>query len=32
MLAAIDATGIEEPARAHLREYFQDAATFLINQ
>jgi hemoglobin len=32
MLAAIDATGIEEPARSHMREYFQDAATFLINQ
>jgi hemoglobin len=32
MLAAIDATRIEEPARTHMREYFQDAATFLINQ
>jgi hypothetical protein len=32
MLAAIDATSIEEPARSHMREYFQDAATFLINQ
>jgi len=32
MLAAIDATGIEEPARTHMRDYFQDAATFLINQ
>lgn len=32
MFAAIDATGIEEPARSHLRQYFQDAATFMINQ
>ena len=32
MLAAIDATGIEEPARTHMRDYFQEAATFLINQ
>ena len=32
MLAAIDETGIPEPARANMREYFQDAATFLINQ
>jgi hemoglobin len=32
MLAAIDATGIEEPARTHMRNYFQEAATFLINQ
>lgn len=32
MLAAIDEAGIEEPARRHMRTYFQDAATFLINQ
>ena len=32
MLAAIDATGIQEPARSKMRDYFQDAATFLINQ
>ena len=32
MLEAIDKTGIEEPARSHMQEYFQDAATFLINQ
>ena len=32
MLAAVDATGIEEPSRGQMREYFQDAATFLINQ
>ena len=32
MNAAIDATGIEEPARTHMRDYFDQAATFLINQ
>jgi hemoglobin len=32
MLAAIDETGIQEPARSHLRQYFSEAATFLINQ
>jgi hemoglobin len=32
MLAAIDATGIQEPSRTKMREYFADAATFLINQ
>jgi hemoglobin len=32
MLEAIDKTGIEEPARSHMQQYFQDAATFLINQ
>ncbi len=32
MLAAIDEVGIEEPARGHMRTYFQEAATFLINQ
>jgi len=32
MLAAVDAAGIREPARSHLRAYFQDAATFLMNR
>ena len=32
MLAAIDAVGIEEPSRSQMQEYFQDAATFMINQ
>ena len=32
MLAAVDAVGIAEPARAEMRRYFDDAATFLINQ
>lgn len=32
MLAAVDATGIQEPARTHMRDYFEQAATFLINQ
>src|SRR5687767_96725 len=32
MLAAIDAVGIEEPERSEMREYFDGAATFLINQ
>ncbi|HEX5141841.1 MAG TPA: globin [Dehalococcoidia bacterium] len=32
MLEAVDATGIEEPSRTHLRNYFQEAATFLMNQ
>jgi hemoglobin len=32
MLAALDETGIQEPALSHMRTYFQDAATFLINQ
>jgi hemoglobin len=31
MLAAIDEAGFEEPARGALREYFERAATFLIN-
>jgi hemoglobin len=31
MLAAIDATGIAEPARGHMREYFAGTATFLMN-
>jgi hemoglobin len=32
MLEAIDAVGIPEPARAEMRRYFQDAATFLMNR
>jgi hemoglobin len=32
MLASIDATGISEPARSEMREYFERAATFLMNQ
>jgi hemoglobin len=32
MLAAIDAVEIPEPARTQMQRYFQDAATFLINQ
>ena len=32
MLDAIDATEIPEPARSQMREYFEKAATFLINQ
>jgi hemoglobin len=32
MLEAVDATGIEEPSRTHLRNYFQEAATLLMNQ
>jgi hemoglobin len=32
MLAAIDEAGFAEPARGALREYFERAATFLINQ
>jgi hemoglobin len=32
MLAAIDEAGFEEPARSALRDYFERAATFLINQ
>jgi len=31
MLAAVDAIGIENPARQEMRNYFRDAATFLIN-
>lgn len=31
MLAAIDEAGFVEPARTALREYFERAATFLIN-
>jgi hemoglobin len=32
MLAAIDAVGIAEPARTSVREYFERAGTFMINQ
>jgi hemoglobin len=32
MLAALDATGIQEPARTQMRDYFRDASAFLINQ
>jgi hemoglobin len=32
MLAAIDSVAITEPARSQMRKYFEDAATFLINQ
>jgi hemoglobin len=32
MLAAIDEAGFAEPARGALRDYFERAATFLINQ
>ncbi len=32
MLAAIDAVGIQEPARSTMREYFERGATFMINQ
>jgi hemoglobin len=32
MLAALDKSGIQEPAYTHMRDYFQEAATFLINQ
>lgn len=31
MLAAIDAVGIEDPARAIMREYFERASTHMIN-
>jgi len=32
MLEAIDETGIAEPARTLMRDYFDRAATFMINQ
>jgi hemoglobin len=32
MLAALEQTDIPEPARSQMRDYFQEAATFLINQ
>ncbi len=31
MLAAIDAVGIEEPAREEMRAYFKRAAPFMVN-
>lgn len=31
MLAAIDAVGIEEPARTVMRDYFERASEFMIN-
>jgi hemoglobin len=32
MLAAIDAAGVEESARNEMRDYFERAATFMINR
>jgi hemoglobin len=32
MLAALGEAGIAEPARSQMQKYFEDAATFLINQ
>lgn len=32
MLAAVDEVGIAEPMRGVMREYFERAATFMINQ
>lgn len=32
MLSSIDEVGIEEPARSVMRQYFERASTFLINQ
>ena len=32
MLAALEETGIQEPAKSQMSTYFEDAATFLINQ
>ena len=32
MLRAIDEAGISEPARSRMREYFERASAFLINQ
>ena len=32
MLAALDESGIREPAYAAMKQYFEDAATFLINR
>lgn len=32
MLDAIDAVGIQDPARAAMREYFERGATFMINR
>lgn len=32
MLSAIDEVGIQEPMRSTMRDYFERAATFMINQ
>ena len=32
MLAAIDSAGIPEPARSHMRDYFERSSEFLINR
>ncbi len=32
MLASMDETGIVEPAYTPIKQYFEDAATFLINR
>jgi hemoglobin len=32
MLTSIDEVGIQEPARTVMRQYFERASTFLINQ
>ena len=32
MLAAVDLAGIQEPGKSHLTRYFEEAATFMINQ
>jgi hemoglobin len=32
MLASLDESGIEEPAYSQIKQYFEEAATFLINQ
>jgi hemoglobin len=32
MLASLDESGIKEPAYAQVKEYFEEAATFLINR
>jgi hypothetical protein len=32
MLEAIDETGIQEPARQMMRDYFEQGATFMINR
>jgi hemoglobin len=31
MLAALDESGIEEPARSEMRQYFEDGSAFMIN-
>lgn len=32
MLASLDESGIEEPAYSQIKQYFEEAATFLINK